>query len=348
MEECKTKKKLSPWQIVCIVFSALAVLVAIILLGARAYFRLSVSDYYRASEKTFEIAGLSDGFVPQGMDFDERSGCFFVTGYMDDGSASPIYLIEKESGELKKTLCLATEEGEAFDGHAGGLSVHGSYIYVAGGGDRCLYVYSYDHVMAAKDGDAISCLGEFSTKIGGEDSIRVSFTATDEERIYVGEFYREDNYSTPESHKLTTENGDYHQALCVAYAFSDDADAVFGIKSEPLFAYSLTDAVQGMCFREGEVYLSTSYGLSFSGIYGYDTSKLTEKEITLSGVTMPLYSLDSAALIKSIKAAPMSEEIEFVDGKLYTMCESASNKYIFGKFTSSKWCYATDVDAYGK
>ena len=42
----------------------------------------------------------------------------------------------------------------------------------------------------------------------------------------------------------------------------------------------------------------------------------------------------------------MSEEIVIVDGKLYTMCESATNKYIFGKFTSAKYCYATDIAKY--
>ena len=31
------------------------------------------------------------------------------------------------------------------------------------------------------------------------------------------------------------------------------------------------------------------------------------------------------------------------DGKLYIMNESASNKYIFGKFTSADRCYATDL-----
>ncbi len=30
------------------------------------------------------------------------------------------------------------------------------------------------------------------------------------------------------------------------------------------------------------------------------------------------------------------------------MCESASNKYIFGKFTSAKYCYATDLTEYKK
>ena len=42
-------------------------------------------------------------------------------------------------------------------------------------------------------------------------------------------------------------------------------------------------------------------------------------------------------------AAPMAEEIVFVNGKLLIMSESASMKYIFGNFTGGRWCYATDV-----
>lgn len=40
---------------------------------------------------------------------------------------------------------------------------------------------------------------------------------------------------------------------------------------------------------------------------------------------------------------PMAEEIVFVDGKMLTMCESASNKNFFGNLTGGRWCYATDV-----
>ena len=50
--------------------------------------------------------------------------------------------------------------------------------------------------------------------------------------------------------------------------------------------------------------------------------------------------LDNASLIESIKIAPMSEEISITNGKCYIMCESASNKYKFGKLTGGKWCYS--------
>ncbi len=55
------------------------------------------------------------------------------------------------------------------------------------------------------------------------------------------------------------------------------------------------------------VYLSTSWGLSFSYIYEYDESAIVkEKDITVFGSTVPLYALDSASLTASYKIAPMS------------------------------------------
>lgn len=96
-----------------------------------------------------------------------------------------------------------------------------------------------------------------------------------------------------------------------------------------------------MCFDGGSVYLSTSYGLAFSHIYVYDASALAPQG-ELAGV--PLYALDSASLTADRKLPPMSEEIEILDGRLYAMCESASQKYFFGKLTGGGWCYATALN----
>ena len=140
--------------------------------------------------------------------------------------------------------------------------------------------------------------------------------------------------------------GDSNTALILAYKL--DADAEFGISPQIEAAYSTTGLVQGMCFDgNGRFCLSTSYGLAFSHIYVYNNPK-QEGNIDVLGQNVPLYALDSSCLAHDIKIAPMAEEIVFVDGKLYTMCESASNKYIFGKFTSAKYCYATDLTEYEK
>ena len=126
--------------------------------------------------------------------------------------------------------------------------------------------------------------------------------------------------------------------------FKLDPNGPYGISANPSKVYSIRDYVQGMWVEDGKFYLSTSHGLSHSLIYVYDEANMTEEgTIKIIGRTLPLYSMDSASLVATYQIAPMSEELFMKDGKLYIMCESACSKYIFGKFISAKWCYATDL-----
>ena len=332
-------------QTLCVVFSIILALILIILLGARLYLRIPVKEYYTVSEKAFVIPGLSSNLVPQGITFDEETDLFLITGYQKDQTVSPIYLVDHATGEVRGKVLLLAPDGSDFVFHAGGLSVFGDYVYVAGGSDACLYVYDRSAVLDAEDGTRIPCLGTFDTYFGAGDEIAVAFTTTHDGSLTVGEFYRDPNYLTPDSHKFTTPAGDYHQALAVTYVASDGPDAVFGLNPVPAEAYTLPDLTQGMAFYDGKLWLSTSYGMAVSNIYAYEQSALQPFRTLPSGDgEIPLYALDSAALSGHYRFPPMSEEIEFVDGKMYTMCESASNLYIFGKLTGGRWCYATPME----
>jgi len=320
----------------------LTVLVALILLGARLYFRIPVRDYYKASEHGFLIPDCNRGFVAQGIAYDGETGFFLVNGYRKDNIASPIYLIAPGARKPDKTIRMALPDGSAYTGHAGGIAGYGDYIYVADGGEHRLLVFSRWSIYDAADEGSVEAIGIFDTAVSETDYIGPAFVTVDGDRLVTGEFYRNPNYQTPESHKLTTLAGEYQQALAVEYKL--DGQAQYGIEPTPVRAYTLPDLAQGMCFDGGKIYVSTSWGTALSHIYQYDESKLQlQGHIALLGMELPLYALDSAALLSDRAIAPMSEEIVIVDGKLYTMCESASNKYIFGKFTSAKWCYATDV-----
>lgn len=343
MSELKKKKPL--WFKLCMIFLSILLFFALIIVVVRAYFRLPVSEYYKNSEKAFVIPELSKGFIAQGLDFDERTGSFFVTGYMNDGSASPVCIIDKETGKNTKNLKLKNIDGTDFNGHAGGIKLHDDYIYIAGSSEACLFVFSYSDALSAKDGDYITCIGTFDSYPDKEQGLNVAFVSEYEGKLVIGEFYRDPNYQTPSSHKITTSAGDYNQAVAVVFEYSDEGN--YGISEQPVMAFSMPDLVQGMYTYDGHIYLSTSYAVAFSHFYVYDTQKMKEQgNITLFGKDVPLYALDSESIVNDIKLAPMSEEIVIVDGKLYTMCESASNKYIFGKFTSGKWCYATDLSKY--
>lgn len=337
MSKSKTKK--TWWQILLIILMVIAILVGLVLFGARLYFRLPVSDYYKISEKTFVIPGIKDGYIAQGLEY--RDGIFYATGYMKDGSASPIYMVDKETNKRIKTVYMQDENGQDYHGHCGGLSVKGEYIYVASGSG--ILAFDRSAVENAADGAKVSCLGKFETK-NGDDSVGVSFTFADDNYFVVGEFYRDVVYPTADNHKLTTPAGDYNQALGLVYFYSDAEDAVFGIDPEPKMLFSFPDQVQGMTIKDDKIYLSTSYSVPSSHILVYDVNKMTESSIDFMGQSRLIKYCDSASLIKDNLIAPMSEEIVIVDDKLYVMCESASNKYIFGKFTSAKWCYATNIE----
>jgi len=339
LQVAPVKKKKSLSKKLLKAFIILLAVIAVILLGARLYFRIPVSEYYSHSEKEFSIPDINSGFIAQGLTYDNRSDCFFMTGYMNDKSISPVYMVEKSTNKYVKKLLLQNPDGSEFHGHAGGMTVHGDYIYVAGSGDSCLYVFSYEDAIKASDNSTLKSIGTFPMP----DDMGVAFTSSDENVIYAGEFYRSENYKTAENHKINTSAGDYNQALMFAYRFSDSSDALFGIETEPFEVYSITDLVQGMDTYNGKLYLSTSYGVAFSHIYVYDKPQ-SNKNLEIAGLNLPLYELDSASLSNTFKYPPMSEEIVCIDDRIYTMCESASNKYIFGKLTGAHKCYSTDIN----
>ena len=340
----KAKRKLPWWGIVFIVIAGLAVLFGLVVAGLNIYMRGSVSDYYKASEKTFVIPDADNGFIAQGIAYEDNYGCFLVTGYMNDGSPSPIHAVCKQNSKFLKSVSMKLEDGTPYYGHAGGIAVYGDNIYIAGGSDHCLYVFSLGDMKDAVSGASITAKGRFELK-SENDHINAAFVTVYDGKILVGEFYREQNYKTLESHHVEVSGGT-NRALAVAYNL--DETAQFGISPEPVEAFSLPDQVQGMCFNGDNVYVSTSYGMAFSHVYNYSLQGLASGTMNVLGKETKTYFLDDRSLVSDSKIAPMSEEIEIVDGKMYVMCESASNKYIFGKFTGGKWCYATDIDFFSK
>ena len=317
-------------------------LIAIVLLGFRAYMQLPVLSYYSASEKAFEIPGLDEDFVPQGFCYDAENELFLISGYSAKKDASPVYVVEKESGDIVGKVFLHKENGSKFTGHAGGIAQYEDNIYIAGSSANCLYIYSYSEMLDAEYGSAITCQGKFSLELSEDEFVSASFVTAENGRLLVGEFRYEPDYTYPDSHKVTTSAGDSHGGLMLEFALSSDAE--YGIDPTPVKAYTLRDKVQGVCFGDGMIYASTSYGLAHSYIYVYDEAQLAkEGTMNILGYDLPLYAIDSASLTKTYKVPPMSEEIVIVDDRLHIMCESASSKYIFGKLIDGKWCYATDL-----
>lgn len=293
---------------------ALIVLIAIVgllvlVLGGLNLAKFAIyKDYYSVKTDVCTNPGLSDGFVCQGIASADEKGVILVSGYMADKSASRIYVTTTDS----ESYYVQLKKGDkAFTGHAGGVATTGDKVYVASGNK--IWTLSLTEILAAKNGDYVD-VGE-GIKVNNE----ASFVYTDEQYLYVGEFHDGGKYNIV-GHENQTAEGT-HYAICTKYALDD--------LSKPIKVYSIRNKVQGICFTpDGKVIMSTSYGLTDSVYYVYNESEATDSGKTFEGA--PLFYLDT--LKKEMKGPAMSEDLDYYDGQIITMTESASNKYIFGKF----------------
>ena len=310
------------------------------------YFRLPITEYYKNSKKAFVIPALNDNYVPQGFCYDERTSAFIMTGFMNDNKPSPIYMVDKQSGDLVKSVSLKKPNGDDYIAHCGGMKIWDDFIYIADGAETLVYVFSYTDLINAQNNQSITAIGTFSTKAEDDSFIIPAFIEINNDKIIIGEFFREESYPTPESHKLTTSSGEQNKALVLE--FNLDKNYEFGINPEISRVYSICEKVQGATINNGKLFLSTSWGVSFSKIRVYDLEKTKQGTIDFFGKKdLPLTYIDNSCFVKDLKIAPMSEEIVIINNHLYVHNESASNKYLFGKLTGGKWCYATDLSKYG-
>ena len=313
-----------------IFFSCILMIYLLLCLGLNVYTKMPAAGALVQSRKGFKIPYTNKGYVAQGLSYDKQSGNFYLTGYMKDGSASPIFIVNKKSKKLMNAVFMANQDGSDFHGHAGGLSVMDGKIYVAGSEDGCLYVFSQTEVDKAPKDSSVQYT-EIVDLGKNLSPVLPAYTTVSDGLIFAGEFYRPEVYETPEEHQVQTEAGLQH-AIAVGYEVEENV-------ARPAVAYSVPDQIQGMCFARNKIYLTTSWGLGLSSVYVYNRKDLVQsgtKEV--SGHLVPLYNLTMENMENSWILPPMAEEIEFVDGRFYVSNESASNKYVFGKFCGGKWC----------
>lgn len=338
MEKIKNKMKL--WKKLLIIFLSVLTALCLAFGGFVTYFRLSVKEFYSASEKAFVIPDLNTGVIPQGFEYDKTNNYFIMSADMKGDSASPLYLIDKATGEVVKRVTFKTDEDKVFDGHFSGVALFGDFLYVANG--KSMLVYSYKSILNATDGGVVDCLGKVSLFKSDSDYLKVSFISVNGSKLYAGEYHSDKGYATLDSHKFTTPSGDFNTAIMLEFQLN--SSYALGIDNTPLKAYSIPSKVQGVYVTNNNFYLSTSYGINFSHVLEYNRNTLGSIDnAKFLGTAVPVSTLDSSCLTNDYKLPPMSEEIVVIDNALYTMNESASTKYIFGKFIGGKWCYKTDL-----
>ncbi|MBQ3489036.1 MAG: hypothetical protein IJA86_00415 [Clostridia bacterium] len=282
------------------------------------------SDYYKQRENVSRIPGLNDGFVPQGLDYDAETDTYIHSGY--NGKHIEIYFVK---GKETKKLIPVTDSGAREEGHAGGVTRAGDYLYVCDNANEgngragLLRIYRFEDLLKAEDGAEIRAISTFDVDTSS------SFCFSDDSYIYVGEFYRPENYETAESHYYTTPAGDQNKAILSAYPLNADGSI---IGEYPEFSVSIPAQVQGFAVTaDGKIAISTSWGLTPSHLEIHSGKKDSGTTISVSGKEVPLYYIDSTTREKDIVMPAFSEGLAILDDKVVISFESACNKYVIGK-----------------
>lgn len=302
---------------VAIVLLSLFIVLAIV----NGIFHIIYYDFYKNAERDFKIPALNSGFVPQGIT--ESTEGVLISGYMTKNRASRVYVIK--DGEAM-SVELINSDGTPYTGHSGGIAVYLNTVFVTG--DTTTEIFSLSD-LADGDGRA-RVIGSF------DPGLIPAWCSVWKNYILMGSFAnsKSSDYPPDENEILTTPAGDKNTSLIKAFRL--DATFPLGIDPTPAFAISSGEKVQGFSLiDENTLVLSTSHGLISSNLIFHSVDKMKEKSgnYTLKdGSSVPLYYLDSASEIRSVKAPPMSEGLMVKDGYIYVLNESACNKYVFGKF----------------
>lgn len=295
------------------------ILAVVIILGAFLLIWFNADSYkdFEDFTKRFEIPALDDGVVPQGLaNYGDK---FFTSNYMVDGSASRVYYIDGGSEEKYVTF---TYNGKEYTGHCGGIATDGNYFWMCSG--TYIYTTTYDEIVstASADGGVV----ELTARL--DAGVNAAYLFYADGFLYVGEFYREQNYQTDESHHLTTPCGDANNAIALVYYVTDTE---YGLTTTPLYGFSTTERVQGFAIINGVICLSQSYGLANSHILVYDNADVFDSDnseiITLNERNITVYYLDSNSLANDYSIPSMSEGLCVYNNEVYILFESAGKKY---------------------
>ncbi len=317
-------------RITVITLSIVLGVIILLLSGVKIGERIRYREFYKDANKEFKMPGISDGLVQQGMEYVSEKDVFIVCGYMANGSASRVYVLSSDGKVLSKTS-LKNADGSDYVGHTGGIEYYGNNLYITEGTkekgyDGGLDVFPLNEVLEGKS--EVKKVGRVKTYNNP------AYCHIYNGYMLVGEFYRENDYETLESHRMVTPCGDKNTALITVFKLDDSR---FNISGAPVAGITTTDAIQGMyTIGDKQIVLSTSWGLSTSKLYFYDMLKIEsyDSAMLVDGNPLSMYHLDSKCLVKTLELPPMAEEIVYKDGKILVLNESACKKYIFGKFLS--------------
>ena len=293
---------------------------------------LQMTAFWEHGETGFVIPGLAEGYIPQGICYDETKEVYLISGYFEDDTPSQICVVGKD-GALQKSVGLTTPGGKASTGHFGGIAVWKDWVYIANTDN--FYVLKLSDLLAAEESvqAAVSLKSCLDATSGAEIANGVLWLTQFQENSGKAVKACETVYTTKGGHKL--------YARADGYAL--DETAPYGIREEsitdgkacPDKAIAIPLEVQGMTFTpDGKLVFSCSYGRtvrSIVSVYADVTQRKADETLTFGSASVPLYHCRLIDRRATYTAPPMLQEICVgPDGRLCFLSEAGATKYRCG------------------
>ena len=294
---------------------------------------LQLSEFNKHSEEGFIIPGLYEGFIPQGIFYEEENDIFLISGYYKDKvQPSRVIVVDGEGNFVKSVGCL-TLKGNKATGHFGGIAAFKGNVYVAT--TSVTHVLSLEEILSAEDDGYVDIKKELYT------DTTCSYVNVCDGVLYIGEFTDITIDDVKGATNIyTSKLGEKFFSRCNAFIL--DENGVCGIKADrideegnltPDFAVTTPFKVQGMTrLNDGSfVFTASSTAITNSRVYKYrDVTKGEPDEIIeVNGVDVPLYYCDMFDKTGSYRVPTYLEEITlYKDGSVYIITESAASAYI--------------------
>ena len=294
---------------------------------------LQLSEFNKHSEEGFIIPGLYEGFIPQGIFYEEENDIFLISGYYKDKvQPSRVIVVDGEGNFVKSVGCL-TLKGNKATGHFGGIAAFKDNVYVAT--TSVTHVLSLSEILSAEDDGYVHIQKELYT------DTTCSYVNVCDGVLYIGEFTDITIDDVKGATNIyTSKLGEKFFSRCNAFIL--DENGVYGIKADrideegnltPDFAVTTPFKVQGMTrLNDGSlVFTASSTAITNSRVYKYrDVTKGEPDEIIeVNGVDVTLYYCDMFDKTGSYRVPTYLEEITlYKDGSVYIITESAASAYI--------------------
>lgn len=288
------------------------------------------SGFFKQFKPSFIIPGLFEGIIPQGCCYDSTGDRFLISGYYEDGKfPSMIMVVNAKDNKLVGAYPLKKTVGDNYYGHAGGIAVSESTVYITS--DSTCYTFPLSKLDGLSNGAYIQFEGKFKLNTAG------SFACIYNNTLWVGDFVESDDKARESVSKVTTlDSGETFYAYCEGYNLIDGLPSVEKINSQsdgyiPDYFLAIPEQVQGMALtKTNKIIFSTSYGRKNNSIiYIFDDIFSENKvgTVTVDGHSIDLLACSSNKLNKKIVAPPMAEGLANHPDGVYIIFESGAAKY---------------------